>query len=117
MKTPKANLRQERINNTRPVLVFNDMRSLITIPEDTESNFTNQNSIANDGIEWQNSEKAKSLGTISSEMKSSNRGKLDAIDSILEEAEEGARTGKNEPNLGNFDIGLEDEVGMLKLGS
>jgi len=41
MRTPKANLRQERINNTRPVLVFNDFLSLNTIPEDTESNYTN----------------------------------------------------------------------------
>ena len=31
--------------------------------------------------------------------------------------EDGARTGKNEPNLGNFDIGLENDSGLLKLGS
>ena len=45
-----------------------------------------------------------------------NENKLDEIDSLLPD-EDGARTGKNEPNLGNFDIGLEDEIGMLKLGS
>ena len=31
--------------------------------------------------------------------------------------EDGANTGKNEPNLGNFDIGLENDIGLLKLGS
>ena len=44
MKTPKANLRQERINETRPGLVFKDfqsMQSLNTIPEDSESQYTN----------------------------------------------------------------------------
>lgn len=43
-KTPKANLRQERINETRPGLVFKDfqsMQSLNTIQEDTESQYTN----------------------------------------------------------------------------
>ena len=58
MRTPKANLRQERINETRPGLVFKDFQSLMnTIPEDSESQFTNQNSIANDTIEFMSSEK------------------------------------------------------------
>ena len=118
MKTPKANLRQERINNTRPVLVFKDYQSLNTIPEDTESQYTAQNSIANDTIElFQSSEKVRSNPTVSSEIKSiKNKNKLDEIDDIIKE-EDGARTGKNEPNLGNFDIGLENDIGLLKLGS
>jgi len=53
----------------------------------------------------------------SSEIKISKKGKLDEIDAILEDAEDGNRTGKNEPNLGSFDIGLDNEVGLLKLGS
>lgn len=53
----------------------------------------------------------------SSEVKQINiENKLDEIDSLLPD-EDGARTGKNEPNLGNFDIGLENEIGLLKLGS
>jgi len=35
--TPKSNLRKERINNTRPILTFNDARSLTTVMEDSES--------------------------------------------------------------------------------
>ena len=32
-RTPKNNQRKERINETRPMLVFHDSRSLNTIPE------------------------------------------------------------------------------------
>ena len=53
----------------------------------------------------------------SSEVKHiNNENKLDEIDSLLPD-EDGANTGKNEPNLGNFDIGLENDIGLLKLGS
>ena len=58
----------------------------------------------------------KIIGTVNSEIKSTKRGKLDEIDQILE-VEEGANTGKFEPNLGSFDIGLENDVGLLKLDS
>lgn len=37
LSTPKSNLRKERINNTRPILTFNDARSLTTVMEDSES--------------------------------------------------------------------------------
>jgi len=115
MRTPKANLRKERINDTRPVLVFKDYQSLNTIPEDSESQYTA--SIQNDTIEFQSTEKVRSGPSVSSEVKSLSRSnKLDEIDSILE-VEEGAKTGRNEPNLGNFDIGLDDDIGLLKLGS
>ena len=73
-------------------------------------------------IEFKSTEKLRSnpsnIPTISSsEVKNINHeNKLDEIDSLLPE-EDGARTGKNEPNLGNFDIGLENEIGLLKLGS
>lgn len=121
-KTPKANLRQERINETRPGLVFKDfqsMQSLNTIQEDTESQYTNQNSIANDTIDFYSSEKINSNPTVSSsEVKIINKGnKLDEIDQMLLNEDDGARTGKNEPNLANFDIGLENDIGLLKLGS
>ena len=43
--------------------------------------------------------------------------KLDEIDDIILDNDDGARTGKNEPNLQNFDIGLENDIGMLKLGN
>ena len=32
-KTPKANIRQARINDTRPQLIWNDTKSLATIQE------------------------------------------------------------------------------------
>lgn len=115
MRTPKANLRKERINDTRPGLVFKDYQSLNTIPEDSESQYTA--SIQNDTIEFQSTEKVRSGPSVSSEVKSLSRSnKLDEIDSILE-VEEGAKTGRNEPNLGNFDIGLDNDIGLLKLGS
>ena len=43
--------------------------------------------------------------------------KLDEIDDIILDNDDGVRTGKNEPNLQNFDIGLENDIGMLKLGN
>ena len=45
LQTPKSNLRKERINNTRPILVFNDARSLTTVMEDSESKISLQNSV------------------------------------------------------------------------
>lgn len=54
----------------------------------------------------------------SSEVKIINKqNKLDEIDQMLLNEDDGARTGKNEPNLANFDIGLENDIGLLKLGS
>ena len=54
----------------------------------------------------------------SSEVKIINKqNKLDEIDQMLLNDDDGARTGKNEPNLANFDIGLENDIGLLKLGS
>ena len=76
----------------------------------------------NDTIEFQSTEKMRSNPSnpptiSSSEVKHiNNENKLDEIDSLLPD-EDGARTGKNEPNLGNIDIGLENEIGLLKLGS
>ena len=44
-QTPSSNRRKERINNTRPILVFNDARSLTTVMEDSESKISLQNSV------------------------------------------------------------------------
>lgn len=67
MKTPKANLRQERISCTRPVLVFKDVSQLITIPEDAK------------------------CASIS-----------------IENVDSKAKTCKNQPTVGNFDLELEN---------
>ena len=59
-RTPKANLRQERIINTRPQLVVGsaaaDARSLTTIPEQT-SQYSETTSMQHAfSMEWQNSQ-------------------------------------------------------------
>ena len=79
-KTPKANLRQERINNTRPGLVVTDTKSLTTINEESqysEATFNHANSMRSDwncGIDLGRS---KSNTLSSSEFKSQNTGNLD----------------------------------------
>jgi hypothetical protein len=112
-KTPKSNLRQERISHTRPGLVADVAIDLTIIKEVTESvvsDYFKQSSLSSNPN--QNSESVPN-GSRSSDHKSLSSKNLEEVD-----VDDKAKSGRNEPSLNNFEFDFDfDSPGPIRLDS